>query len=46
VQIVFIPFSFLQAIYFLVALAETCLVLRMLGILRPPRWSQPVTQST
>jgi hypothetical protein len=36
VQMVFIPFSFLQAIYFLVAIAETCLVLLMLGILRHP----------
>ncbi|MFK4834810.1 hypothetical protein ACI3KY_03670 [Microbacterium sp. ZW T2_14] len=35
VQMVFIPFSFLQAIYFLVAIAETCLVLLALGILRP-----------
>jgi hypothetical protein len=35
VQMVFIPFSFLQAIYFLVAVAEICLVLFALGILRP-----------
>lgn len=34
VQMVFIPFSFLQAVYFAVGVAETCLVLVALGILR------------
>jgi hypothetical protein len=34
VQMVFIPFSFLQAIYFAIALAETILILLALGILR------------
>jgi hypothetical protein len=36
VQMVFIPFSFLQAIYFAVGIAETGLVLLALGILRRP----------
>lgn len=33
VQMMFIPFSFLQAIYFAFGIAETCLVLVALGIL-------------
>jgi hypothetical protein len=36
VQMVFIPFSFLQAIYFAVGIAETSLVLLALGILHRP----------
>jgi hypothetical protein len=34
VQMAFIPFSFLQAIYFAIAVAETILILLALGILQ------------
>ena len=37
VQMMFIPFSFLQALYFALGIAETGLVLIALGILRIPR---------
>lgn len=40
VQMVFIPFSFLQAIYFAVGIAETGLIMLALGILRDPRTSR------
>lgn len=40
VQMVFIPFSFLQAIYFAVGIAETGLIMLALGILRDPRMSR------
>ncbi|QEO14894.1 hypothetical protein FLP10_11080 [Agromyces intestinalis] len=42
VQMVFIPFSFLQAIYFAAGAIELGLVLLILGLLRGPRTSAPV----
>lgn len=37
VQMVFIPFSFLQAVYFLAGLAEVGLIMTMLGLFAPTR---------
>lgn len=43
VQMVFIPFSFLQAFYFAFGLAEVGLVMLSLGVLRPAPTGSPGT---